>query len=106
MMAAIARSRPRPLDQHVFVPLRRKYNYLRVKEMLSTALGGGRGGIFGAAGGASILSGAAGGDGPEGDSRRTSIGQPGSARGPGPSGLGGAVRKASTISVGTAVAAS
>lgn len=55
VMAAIARSRPRPLDQHISIPLRRRYAYLRVKDMLSTALGGGRGGIFGGAAGATAL---------------------------------------------------
>ena len=49
-MAAIARSRPRPMDQHIFVPLRKKYAFVRMKEMLSNALGGNRGGsLFGGA---------------------------------------------------------
>lgn len=39
VMAAIARSRPVPLEQHVFVPTTRKYNYIRMKEMLGNALG-------------------------------------------------------------------
>lgn len=48
-MAAIARSRPRPLEQHIHIPTRRKYQYVRMKEMLGNALGGGRagGGLFG-----------------------------------------------------------
>jgi len=46
-MAAVARSRPQPLEQHIFVPTRRKYQYVRLKEMLSNALGGSRGsGLF------------------------------------------------------------
>ncbi|KAA6414065.1 MAG: SAGA complex component (Sgf73) [Lasallia pustulata] len=44
IMAAMARSRAFPLEQHVFVPTRRKYQYVRMKEMLANALGGSRGG--------------------------------------------------------------
>jgi len=44
IMAAIARSRPQPLEQHIFIDTRRKYQYVRMKEMLSNALGGSRGG--------------------------------------------------------------
>lgn len=50
VMAAIARSRPQPLEQHIFVPTRRKYQLVRMKEMLGNALGG-RGLFGGAAGG-------------------------------------------------------
>lgn len=48
VMAAIARSRPRPCDQHIFVNTRQKYQYVRMKEMLGTALGGrgAPGGLF------------------------------------------------------------
>ncbi|KAI9801100.1 MAG: Mitochondrial beta-keto-acyl synthase [Piccolia ochrophora] len=47
IMAAIARSRPQPLEQRILVPTRRKYQYIRMKEMLSNALGGSRGaGLF------------------------------------------------------------
>ncbi len=47
VMAAIARSNPQPLSQHIMVPRRRKYQYLRMKEMLHNALGGSRGqGLF------------------------------------------------------------
>ncbi|KAH0561955.1 hypothetical protein GP486_003340 [Trichoglossum hirsutum] len=46
IMAAIARSRPQPLEQRILVPTRRKYQYVRMKEMLSNALGGTRGGGF------------------------------------------------------------
>lgn len=116
VMAAIARSRPRPMDQHIFVPLRRRYNYLRVKEMLSTALGGGRGGIFGAASGGALMAGAE--DGSVAAStdaqRRPSLAQPstaaGSSKGSGPNGLGAAAaaaaaaRKPSNANVGTTVA--
>lgn len=50
VMAAVARSRPLPAAQHIFVPLRKKYAYVRMKEMLSNALGGRSGGnIFGVA---------------------------------------------------------
>lgn len=45
VMAAIARSRPQPLEQHIFVPTRRKYQLVRMKEMLGNALGGR--GLFG-----------------------------------------------------------
>ncbi len=44
IMAAIARSRPQPVERHVFIDTRRKYQYVRMKEMLSNALGGSRGG--------------------------------------------------------------
>lgn len=50
VMAAIARVRPMPLDQHVFVPTARKYKHIRMKEMLGNALGSrgsGGGGLFG-----------------------------------------------------------
>ncbi len=48
VMAAIARVRPIPLDQHVFVPTARKYKHVRMKEMLGNALGSrGGGGLFG-----------------------------------------------------------
>lgn len=40
VMTAIARSCPRPLEQHVFVPVHRKYQLVRMKEMLGNALGG------------------------------------------------------------------
>ena len=51
VMSAVGRSRPRPLEQHVFVPIRKRYAYVRMKEMLSQALGGSRGGgLFGAVG--------------------------------------------------------
>lgn len=49
VMAAVARSRPRPLEQHIHVSAHRKYTYIRMKEMLANALGGrgGSGGLFG-----------------------------------------------------------
>jgi len=50
VLAAIARSRPVPLYQPVLVPLRRKYQHVRLKEMLGNALGGRTGGgLFGTA---------------------------------------------------------
>ncbi|PNS15984.1 SAGA-associated factor 73 [Sphaceloma murrayae] len=50
ILAAIARSHPRPLFQPQLVPLRRKYNYVRLKEMLGNALGGRGGGLFSSGG--------------------------------------------------------
>ncbi|KAL1964997.1 hypothetical protein VTN77DRAFT_6197 [Rasamsonia byssochlamydoides] len=44
VMAAISRSCPRPLETHVLMPTRKKYHYVRMKEMLSNVLGGARGG--------------------------------------------------------------
>ncbi|MCJ1307372.1 hypothetical protein MMC25_001018 [Agyrium rufum] len=49
VMAAVARSNPKPLEQHILVPVRRKYAYIRMKEMLSQALSGR--GLFGGGGG-------------------------------------------------------
>lgn len=42
-MAGLARWRPQPLAQHVFVSCRSKYNRIRVKEALAQALAGQRG---------------------------------------------------------------
>ena len=50
VMAAIARSRPMPLEQYVSVPTARKYMYIRRKEMLGNALGI-KGGAFSRTGG-------------------------------------------------------
>ncbi|KAL2817408.1 SCA7, zinc-binding domain-containing protein [Aspergillus granulosus] len=44
VMAAIARSRPQPMVTHTLISTRKKYQYVRIKEMLSHALGGSRGG--------------------------------------------------------------
>lgn len=44
VMAAISRSRPQPLVTHTLMPTRKKYQYVRMKEMLSNVLGGPRGG--------------------------------------------------------------
>ncbi|KAL8723037.1 MAG: hypothetical protein Q9225_000579 [Loekoesia sp. 1 TL-2023] len=44
VMAAIARSRPQPLAQHIPISLRRKHQRIRVKEALANALAGNRGG--------------------------------------------------------------
>ena len=118
-MAAIARSRPKPLEQHLFVSVKRKYTYVRMKEMLGNALGGSRGGgLFGSAGGGGEGIGKTGGDGTttvlspvgvaaggEGDSSRRSslmmqaVGVPG--RGVGVGGLAPPSRKASTASTAT-----
>ena len=49
-MSAISRSlaRPQPLVQHTIFPTRRKYQLVRMKEMLSNALSGNRSGnLFG-----------------------------------------------------------
>lgn len=48
VMAAVARSRPRPLEQHLYVSTHRKYAHIRMKEMLAQALAGrgGPGGLF------------------------------------------------------------
>lgn len=44
VMAALARSRPQPLYEAYRVPLKQKYQMVRMKEMLSNALGGRAGG--------------------------------------------------------------
>ncbi|KAG2414248.1 hypothetical protein HFD88_003439 [Aspergillus terreus] len=44
VMAAIARSHPRPLVTHTLISTKKMYQYVRIKEMLSHALGGARGG--------------------------------------------------------------
>ncbi|GAB7351793.1 hypothetical protein MBLNU459_g2366t2 [Dothideomycetes sp. NU459] len=44
VLAAIARSRPQPLYQVQQIPLRKKYQMVRMKEMLGNALGGRSGG--------------------------------------------------------------
>ena len=50
VLAAIARSRPQPIYQPQIIPLRRKYQHVRLKEMLGSALGGrAGGGLFGLA---------------------------------------------------------
>lgn len=43
VMAAIARSNPRPLIDRPVVSVRARYAHIRMKEMLSNALGGNRG---------------------------------------------------------------
>lgn len=37
-MAAVARSCPQPIERHILVPVRRKYQYVRMREMLAGAL--------------------------------------------------------------------
>ncbi|PYH47760.1 deubiquitination module subunit SGF73 [Aspergillus saccharolyticus JOP 1030-1] len=44
VMAAITRSQPQPLVTHTLISTKKKYQYVRIKEMLSHALGGSRGG--------------------------------------------------------------
>ena len=52
VLAAVARSRPAPIYQPQIVPLKKKYQLVRLKEMLGNALGGGSGGgLFGLASG-------------------------------------------------------
>ena len=93
VMAAVARSRPAPLEQHVFIPTTRKYKYIRMKEMLGNALGArgaGGGNIFGgprltvgtdAAGGTDGSQGAAADTtGAEGSARKSSQSQQAQAR--------------------------
>lgn len=47
VMAALMRSRPRPLFEAYRVPLKQKYQMVRMKEMLGNALGGrGGAGLF------------------------------------------------------------
>lgn len=46
VMAGLARSLPQPLVTHTLVPMRRKYHLIRVKDMLSQAFPGTRGGLF------------------------------------------------------------
>ncbi|KAE8376084.1 thiolase-like protein [Aspergillus bertholletiae] len=44
VMAAITRSHPQPVVTHTLISTKKKYQYVRIKEMLSHALGGARGG--------------------------------------------------------------
>ncbi|RDW74701.1 uncharacterized protein DSM5745_07363 [Aspergillus mulundensis] len=44
VMAAISRSHPQPLVRHTLISTKKKYQFVRIKEMLSHALGGARGG--------------------------------------------------------------
>lgn len=46
VMKGIARWKPKPLEQHVFIPTARKYKHVRMKEMLGNALGGRTGGVL------------------------------------------------------------
>ncbi|KAI9678924.1 MAG: hypothetical protein M1829_001909 [Trizodia sp. TS-e1964] len=43
VMAGIARARAQPLESRLFIPQRKKYQFIRMKEMLATAMGGNRG---------------------------------------------------------------
>ena len=119
VMAAIARSKPQPVAQHMYIPIRKKYQHVRMKEMLQNALGGSRGGGLFATGdnGRGMYGGtntgaadAGAGDGGPGDpGRRTSLAQQAQAQArnaagvgsnhQGGSGAGGPSRKASMASV-------
>lgn len=44
VMAAIARSTPRPLDRHNLISTKTKYRYVRIKEQMLHAIGGRGGG--------------------------------------------------------------
>lgn len=47
VMAAIARSNPKPLSTHTLITSKTKYRYVRIKEQMLHAIGGrGGGGIF------------------------------------------------------------
>lgn len=58
VMAAVARSCPQPIERHILVPVKRKYQYVRMREMLAGALrplgfnntNGDGGGLFGGGG--------------------------------------------------------
>ena len=115
VMAAIARVRPTPLDQHVFVPTARKYKHIRMKEMLGNALGlrgSGGGGLFG---GGNREQGVAEGTMPgpvagsgtesmngEGPSRKPSLAQQAQARAAGGGAAVAPARKGSVTGAGTA----
>ncbi|KAJ5809417.1 uncharacterized protein N7503_001635 [Penicillium pulvis] len=46
VMAAIARSNPKPLAEHTLITSRTKYRYVRIKEQMLHAIGGRGGGLF------------------------------------------------------------
>lgn len=46
VMAAIARSNPRPMVEHSLVTTKTKYRYVRIKEQMLHAIGGRGGGLF------------------------------------------------------------
>ncbi|MCJ1478129.1 hypothetical protein MMC13_006805 [Lambiella insularis] len=50
VMVGIARSRPQPLAQHIHVPVRKKYQHFKMKEMMAQAFGGNRTIVSGAGG--------------------------------------------------------
>ena len=115
VMAAIARVRPIPLEQHAFVPTTRKCKLIRMKEMLGNALGSrgpGGGGLFGAGnreqgssdgtipGPIAVTGGEnMNGDGP---SRKTSLVQQAQGRSAAGGTAAGPMRKASVTSAGNA----
>ena len=98
-MRGIARSRPQPLAQHVPISMRRKYQLIRVKDMIRSALGTGKSGL-----GAGTNSGG-GGEAEETEIRRQSFSQPASARSSIVTGLSGPQRKPSVVTPATPVAA-
>ncbi|KAI9045079.1 uncharacterized protein KD926_010402 [Aspergillus affinis] len=57
VMAGITRSTPVPLATHTLMTTKQKYKYVRIKEMLSHALGGSRGGGLFSNGDASVAEG-------------------------------------------------
>ena len=106
VMAAIARSRPQPLEQNVFVSTTSKYKHIRMKEMLANALGGRSGGGGGLFGGPRPQPEPVGGQegimqtmmetaGGEGGARKASLGQQTQMRGGANTAGAGPVRKAS-----------
>jgi hypothetical protein len=94
-MAGIARSRPVPIAQHVAISMRRKYQFVRVKDMIRSALGTGKAGL-----GAVQNS-----ETEEPDARRQSFSQPSSVRGSIAAGIGAPQRRPSIVTPATPVAA-
>lgn len=95
VMAGIARSRPQPIAQHCPISMRRKYQFIRVRDMIRSALGTGKGGIGGATSA----------DSDEPDNPRASFSQSVGGRPSMSAGIGGPSRKASLVVPGTPIAA-
>ena len=96
VMAGIARSRPVPIAQHVPMSMRRRYEVIRIKDMIRGALG-----IKSNLGASTVT---AGGEADEVENRRQSLTGPPSARGVGP-GLPAPQRKPSVVTPVSAIAA-